>query len=375
MADNMSEVPVVNATVNETAGNATTKIPATPEGMAVAYGSLVIMAILPIIIGSFRSVRYHKAQKEAGEKPETMTSKDAAMFPIIASGTLFGIYLIFQIFSKEHINLLLTVYFFFLGVFALAHIIGPFVSKMLPASFPNMDYHLIFTQGKKEKKEDLMNYEFDRKDLVCLGVCTAIGIWYLVQKHWIANNLFGFAFAVNGVELLSLNRVSTGCILLGGLFIYDIFWVFGTNVMVTVAKSFEAPIKLVFPQDLLENGLGASNFAMLGLGDIVIPGIFIALLLRFDMSLKKNSKTYFYASFTAYLLGLLLTIFVMHFFKHAQPALLYLVPACIGLPLFVALVKGEVKQLFNYEDHSEEKKADEKEKTATKEEKKLKKEK
>lgn len=72
------------------------------------------------------------------------------------------------------------------------------------------------------------------------------------------------------MELLHLNNVSTGCILLGGLFVYDIFWVrwgsplsgsgslsrrhvqqpsgfspqvFGTNVMVTVAKSFEAPIK------------------------------------------------------------------------------------------------------------------------------------
>lgn len=42
-------------------------------------------------------------------------------------------------------------------------------------------------------------------------------------------------------------------------------------------------VSVVFPQDLLEKGLGASNFAMLGLGDIVIPGIFIALLLRFDV--------------------------------------------------------------------------------------------
>ena len=40
---------------------------------------------------------------------------------------------------------------------------------------------------------------------------------------------------------------------------------------------------MVFPQDLLEKGMDASNFAMLGLGDIVIPGIFIALLLRFDI--------------------------------------------------------------------------------------------
>lgn len=44
-------------------------------------------------------------------------------------------------------------------------------------------------------------------------------------QHWIANNLFGLAFSLNGVELLHLNNVSTGCILLGGLFIYDIFWV------------------------------------------------------------------------------------------------------------------------------------------------------
>lgn len=65
-------------------------------------------------------------------------------------------------------------------------------------------------------------------------------------QHWIANNLLGLAFAINGVELLHLNNVQTGALLLGGLFIYDVFWVFGTNVMVTVAKSFEAPIKCEF---------------------------------------------------------------------------------------------------------------------------------
>jgi minor histocompatibility antigen H13 len=49
-----------------------------------------------------------------------------------------------------------------------------------------------------------------------------------------------------------------------------------------VQKSFLNIFTVVFPQDILENGLAAKNFAMLGLGDIVIPGIFIALLLRFD---------------------------------------------------------------------------------------------
>ena len=77
-------------------------------------------------------------------------------------------------------------------------------------------------------------------DLTC---CPLKQYLFIIIQHWIANNLLGFAFAVNGIELLHLNNVVTGCILLGGLFFYDIFWVFGTNVMVTVAKSFEAPIK------------------------------------------------------------------------------------------------------------------------------------
>lgn len=46
--------------VSETAVNATTKPPSTPEGVAVAYGSLVIMALLPIFFGSYRSVSYQK---------------------------------------------------------------------------------------------------------------------------------------------------------------------------------------------------------------------------------------------------------------------------------------------------------------------------
>lgn len=37
------------------------------------------------------------------------------------------------------------------------------------------------------------------------------------------------------------------CALQAGLFVYDIFWVFFTPVMVSVAKSFDAPIKVCTP--------------------------------------------------------------------------------------------------------------------------------
>lgn len=290
-------------------------------------------------------------KQTSGEAPETMTSKDAMMFPIIASCALFGLYILFRVFSKEYINYLMTGYFVILGALAMSHLLAPILRKSKPTALNISNFHLKLSKSWESNEENLIDFKFDILDIVSFVVSAGLAVWYLLHKHWVANNVFGIAFAINGVELLHLNSVSTGCILLGGLFFYDVFWVFGTDVMVTVAKSFEAPIKLVFPQDFLDKGFFGTNMAMLGLGDIVIPGIFIALLLRFDRSLNRSSNTYFNASFLAYILGLVTTIVVMSVFKHAQPALLYLVPACISFPVTLAAVKGDLKTMFAYEDH------------------------
>lgn len=60
----------------------------------------------------------------------------------------------------------------------------------------------------------------------------------------------------------------------------------------------------------------------------------------------------------AYIAGLATTMGVMHFFNAAQPALLYLSPACILSSLITAAVRGEIKDLFAYttEEEEEEKK-------------------
>lgn len=88
---------VLNATQNGTNGTETEKFKATPEGLFLAYSSLVIMALIPIIVGSFKSVKHQTKQKESGEEVETMSTKEALLFPVIASATLFGIYIVFQV--------------------------------------------------------------------------------------------------------------------------------------------------------------------------------------------------------------------------------------------------------------------------------------
>ena len=216
----------------------------------------------------------------------------------------------------------------------------------------------IFNSNNTTNNLTPIKIKLEMSDVVSGIIGVVIGIWYISTKHWIANNIFGFAFSIQGIALLSLGSYKIGCILLCGLFLYDIFWVFGTDVMVTVAKSFDAPVKLLFPKDLFASEL---QYSMLGLGDIVIPGIFIALLLRFDKNRNKNNnnnnkkgnknsfaKTYFTVCFIAYTVGLITTVFIMHTFQAAQPALLYLVPACIGSSALLAIINGDLSSLLAY---------------------------
>lgn len=80
---------------------------------------------------------------------------------------------------------------------------------------------------------------------------------------------------------------------------------------------------------------------------LLSTGIFVALLCRYDARQHPDRhRLYFIVSFVAYIIGLVATIVVMHSFKAAQPALLYLVPACLGLPLTTALLKGEISDMW-----------------------------
>lgn len=364
---------VVNDIVNETFAktNASSRTPTTPTEQGVAYTALLLMAVIPIYIGAWRSTRGSKGGSEV------ITSYDAMTFPFVASATLFGIFLFFKVIPQLYIDYTIALYFFGLGAAAMLQVYGETLGSWCAPLITNKHYSLSLTQKpdevkskdsdkKSEEEEDkpkedevLLSHDFDRAKIAAFGICVVIALWYALTKHWLANNLIGIAFAINALELLQLSSVMTGVILLGGLFFYDVFWVFGTNVMVTVAKNFNAPIKVVFPQDLLENGIFSDRCAMLGLGDIVLPGIFIAFLLRFDLSLGAHRRTYFNSGFVSYIIGLVITMTVMVVFQHAQPALLYLVPCCVGIPLTVAFIKGELQQMIDFREEAEEEKKEE----------------
>lgn len=71
---------------------------------------------------------------------------------------------------QEYINLLLTAYFFVLGVLAVAHVLAPLAAPYAPAALKT-PFALDFTKGEGEEKQ---------------GVCddaTSVGYWVLVYRR------------------------------------------------------------------------------------------------------------------------------------------------------------------------------------------------
>ncbi|KAL9234810.1 hypothetical protein vseg_009636 [Gypsophila vaccaria] len=293
--------------------------------------NVVLTACLAVFVGCYRSVK-------PTPPTETMSKEHAMRFPLVGSAMLLSLFLLFKFFSKDLVNAVLTSYFFLLGILAFSATVLPSIKRFLPKHWNDdvIVWRLPYFRS--------VEFEFTRSQVVAAIPGFFFCVWYASKKHWLANNTLGLAFCIQGIEMLSLGSFKTGAILLGGLFFYDIFWVFFTPVMVSVAKSFDAPIKLLFP-----TADAARPFSMLGLGDIVIPGIFVALALRFDVSRGKESQ-YFKSAFFGYALGMILTIFVMNWFQAAQPALLYIVPAVIGSLALHVIWNGDVKPLMEFDE-------------------------
>jgi minor histocompatibility antigen H13 len=323
---------------------------------------LFIVSIVTIYLGCLAGITITKdthavREKAAGDNAESMSMKDAYLFPVYASAVLFSLYIVIKFVDKEILGKIVSVHFSFLGVVCLMaliqQILDPFLGHLRKNQifFKPIKWNLVVTQLE-------FNIDINQLSLVSFFVAMGPTLLLVTTKHWIVNNIFGAAFCISGIQNLVLPNFKIGFVLLWGLFFYDIFWVFRTDVMVTVAKNIDAPIKFLFPIDL---SLDPPKFSMLGLGDIVIPGIFIALCLHFDVdrcikavkgNLAKVNAIYFKCCLLAYAIGIVVTFACMIIFETAQPALLYLVPACTLSVAGLALFKKEHMTLLNYEEHA-----------------------
>lgn len=78
-----------------------------------------------------------------------------------------------------------------------------------------------------------------------------LALLYLSEKHWLLNNLFALFFTVTAIQHASLRSFTLALPVLWTLFFYDLYWVYQSEVMVTVARGVDLPLKLQFPYSTL----------------------------------------------------------------------------------------------------------------------------
>ncbi|KAI9656661.1 MAG: hypothetical protein M1831_004571 [Alyxoria varia] len=292
----------------------------------------------------------HGSEQDDVDEPrsrmEGLSASDAIMFPLLAGCTLAGLYFLIKWLEDPAIlNTLLNWYFALFSVFSVARLVsdsldvvhsllfprgyidkgtlcrvhpksktvlgfgkgqeptrnfrnnplpGPFSRLPLSASYTEFLWNLavlpvrkltIKTEVRKALHADVIIGIHGIEGL-CVGLATVL-YYNFVSKPWFLTNLMGFGFAYGALQLLSPTTFTTGSLVLGALFAYDIYFVFFTPMMVTVAKSLDIPIKLLFPRPPLQDEPDptTTKLSMLGLGDIVLPGMMIGLALRFDLYL------------------------------------------------------------------------------------------
>lgn len=417
---------------------------------------------------------------EPSSPVEALSTSDAVLFPILAGATLTGLYLIIKWLEDPAIlNKILGYYFSWVGTFFTFRFLRDVLRQLRNFAYPlyyssrgsifkaEVQRSRFTTEGsgsddnndepkaagnkslywkprdyfhdkavcviatRKPLTASRTKFSIDRLDLLAALMSATVAILTVTLKKvpWYLTNLSGFAFSYGSLQFMSPGSSATGSLLLSLLFIYDIYMVFYTPMMVTVATKLDVPIKLLFPRpadticpvpDVTSAGVQEieeyakclrkqKTMAMLGLGDIVVPGILIAFALRFDLynyylKLAKKSKTgnadgltlekdkegkpiyrpargmwaerlytaralwpnilkakdfpkpYFHATMIGYIAGLVTTLGVMQVYQHAQPALLYLVPGVLLAFWGQALWRGEVSLLWQYDETTEEKK-------------------
>ncbi|KAL8655792.1 MAG: hypothetical protein Q9226_002903 [Calogaya cf. arnoldii] len=461
-----------------------------------------------------KKARGHAAQDDSEDEVEPhiegLGASDAIWLPLLAGCTLGGLYVIIKwLEDPALLNTVLNWYFAIFGIYGVANMLKDSLDNVISCIFParyflgnqiwvvNEAKRVAVSQIDTSLKQQSplpgrvsalpMPVSFSRfiwslrcpESALCIRtdlhgrrkahfhvtlttvvssiLALVIVLYYnLVSRPWYLTNILGFAFAYNALQLISPSTSWTGTLILGSLFLYDIYFVFYTPLMVTVATQLDIPAKLLFPRPS-DPDSAEQRLSMLGLGDVVLPGMMIGFALRLDLYvhyLRKQTtkprpthvspngtskevveaalssvtaepssqetslststdavsptpstkgiltppsadaptpsapksqmtkpqfhratgnwgnrlwtsssdpaiqgalfpKPYFHSSLIGYVIGMIMTLGIMQVTGHAQPALFYLVPCVLGAFWGRALLRGELKEVWNFDEGEE----------------------
>ncbi|CAF1404708.1 unnamed protein product [Adineta steineri] len=341
--------------------------------------STFVIALVLIIYGSFRALDHDKSKEsissnkflsdslsnDQGTNSHVIETMHAIALPLGASLSLIIMFFFFD--SLQTIFIMCTA---ILSTMGFAYLLTPCCQLILRPCSDNTKISFGF-MGR-----------YTLSEIIAFSLSIALVLVWIITGHWLFMDVIATGLCISFIALVRLPNLKVSALLLLGLVIYDVFWVyfshyiFTTNVMVrvatreaenpltTIARKFNfhrynaprlsLPGKIVFPS-MQQSG----RFSLLGLGDIIMPGLVLCFVLRFESRKRTNNLynndplalinrlTYFQCSLFGYCAGLIAATISAEVFKCAQPALLFLVPFTLTPLLLIAHLKGDLNSMWS----------------------------
>lgn len=341
---------------------------------AVRLGYFTILALGSVYLGVRR--------QDLGDA-SPVSGRNAALAPLFAGAVLGGLYFLIK-YSTLNPALLYQFFGCLFALLATSEVLQPFLGLALSGNL--LDEEAL----SDEQETDMMS----RGSPAALAIAACLVVGYLqgntgadppgtlpLTTFAALNNLLGWGITMGSLGVIALESFAAAAFLLVGLFGYDAFFVFKSDIMVTVATQVEAPAKFLFAA-MRESGDTRYPFSILGLGDVVVPGAFISLMREVDRGAVArvpararpraaskgvvvgeskgkaeldrgdrgwDSNRYFYSGIASYGAGLLLCFAANYITKTGQPALVYIVPTLLITACGLASSRGELAQLTAFE--------------------------
>eukprot|EP00889_Picochlorum_renovo_P003866 jgi/Picre1/30896/NNA_006255.t1 len=264
-------------------------LPAVQESRIGDLFYFISLAVTTIYMGAHRGLNSKERQ--------AVTLKQGVLAPVFASAALLTLYAITKYFPDLNLQTLLDIYFWLLACFAT---IGAFrahegFGKEIKSAVCDACQCARVPGCRRtgRRESDISSFVSDGYIVAVLGISLATLDMVSHHGNFTVNNTIACLIAADIMQLIGLSSFRVAGVLLIGMLLYDVTWVFaspaaiGENVMLKVATSdaVVGPTRLLFPR--IPGSLGEASsfpFALLGLGDIAIPGLLCCLALRYDAS-------------------------------------------------------------------------------------------
>jgi len=185
--------------------------------------------------------------------------------------------------------------------------------------------------------------------LVCVGFAVLVYLLWYLSKFWIFNDVIAFSISLIAIRVIKFTSIKFLLLIFIGVYVYLLHWTvnysnyIGEDYKLSNNSPIDDPIKILSPEF---HTTPFSACTSISIADIILPGIYLMFLKKFDFENNIQSSVYFQSGIVGLIAGLGSKLIVYYVYSLPTPSFLYTAPFIIFISLILSFQRGESEKLL-----------------------------